>query len=44
MAEQPPEPRGLVYQPDFITGAEERHALDVLEAMEFHTFRTLKAR
>jgi alkylated DNA repair protein (DNA oxidative demethylase) len=37
MAEQPPEPRGLVYQPDFITAAEERHILGVLEAMEFHT-------
>jgi alkylated DNA repair protein (DNA oxidative demethylase) len=37
MAEQPPEPRGLVYQPDFITTAEERHILGVLEAMEFHT-------
>jgi DNA oxidative demethylase len=37
MAEPPPEPRGLVYQPDFITEAEERHVLGVLEAMEFHT-------
>jgi alkylated DNA repair protein (DNA oxidative demethylase) len=26
-----------VYQPDFITEAEERQVLDVLEAMEFHT-------
>jgi hypothetical protein len=34
MAEQPPEPRGLVYQPDFITEAEERHVLDVLEGSE----------
>ena len=37
MAQQPPEPRGLVYQPDFITVAEERHILGVLEAMEFST-------
>jgi alkylated DNA repair protein (DNA oxidative demethylase) len=37
MPEQPPEPRGLVYQPDFITKAEERQVLDVLETMEYHT-------
>ncbi len=37
MPEQPPEPSGLVYQPDFITPAEERQVLGVLETMEFHT-------
>jgi alkylated DNA repair dioxygenase AlkB len=37
MPERQLEPSGLVYQPDFITEAEERQVLDVLEAMEFHT-------
>jgi alkylated DNA repair dioxygenase AlkB len=37
MSERQLEPSGLVYQPDFITEAEERQVLDVLEAMEFHT-------
>ena len=37
MPEQPPEPRGLVYQPEFITEAEERQVLGVLEPMELHT-------
>ena len=37
MPEQPPAPRGLVYQPEFITEAEERQVLDLLEAMDFHT-------
>jgi hypothetical protein len=36
MTEQPPEPNGLVYQPDFFTQAEEQEVLDVLKAMEFH--------
>src|SRR6266567_5068375 len=36
MTEQPPEPNGLVYQPDFLTQAEEQEVLDVLKAMEFH--------
>ena len=36
MPEQPPPPSGLVYQADLITEAEERQALGVLEAMEFH--------
>jgi DNA oxidative demethylase len=35
--ERPREPEGLVYRPDFITPAEERQVLEVLEAMEFHT-------
>src|ERR687890_636110 len=30
-------PNGLVYQPDFITEAEEQQVLGVLEAMELHT-------
>ena len=34
MPEQPSEPKGLVDEPDFITPAEERQVLDVLEAME----------
>jgi alkylated DNA repair dioxygenase AlkB len=37
MSERQLEPSGLVYQPDFLTEAEERQVLDVLEAMEFHT-------
>jgi alkylated DNA repair protein (DNA oxidative demethylase) len=37
MSERQLQPSGLVYQPDFITEAEERQVLDVLEAMEFHT-------
>jgi len=37
MPEQPLEPRGLIYQPDFITPAEEQQVVSVLEAMEFHT-------
>ncbi len=37
MPTQPPEPRGLVYQPEFLTEAEERQVLGVLEAMELHT-------
>ena len=36
MPEQPLKPRGLIYQPDLITPAEEQQALAVLEAMEFH--------
>jgi hypothetical protein len=36
MPEQPPEPNGLFYQPDFITQAEEQQVLDVLQALEFH--------
>ena len=35
MPERPPAPAGLVYQPDFITEAEEQQVLGVLEAMEF---------
>jgi DNA oxidative demethylase len=37
MSERQLEPVGLVYQPDFLTEAEERQVLDVLEAMELHT-------
>jgi DNA oxidative demethylase len=37
MGEQPGQPEGLVYRPEFITPAEERQALEVLEAMEFRT-------
>jgi len=37
MPQQPFEPSGLVYRPDFITEAEERQVLAVLEAMEFRT-------
>jgi DNA oxidative demethylase len=37
MSERQLQPSGLVYQPDFLTEAEERQVLDVLEAMEFHT-------
>jgi alkylated DNA repair protein (DNA oxidative demethylase) len=36
MPERSPVPGGLVYQPDFITRAEEQQVLGVLEAMEFH--------
>ena len=36
MDEQPLAPAGLVYRPDLISEAEERQALAVLEAMEFH--------
>jgi DNA oxidative demethylase len=36
MPTQPPEPTGLVYQPEFLTEAEERQVLGVVEAMEFH--------
>ena len=35
MPEQPREPSGLVYRPDFLTEAEEAQVLEVLEAMEF---------
>jgi DNA oxidative demethylase len=37
MTERQLEPGGLVYQPAFLTGAEERQVLELLEAMEFHT-------
>ena len=37
MPTPPTEPAGLVYQPEFLTEAEERQVLGVLEAMEFHT-------
>jgi alkylated DNA repair protein (DNA oxidative demethylase) len=33
----PAEPSGLLYQPDFITEAEERQVLQVLESIELHT-------
>ena len=39
--EQPPEPNGLFYQPDFITRAEEQQVLDVLQALEFHPITML---
>jgi DNA oxidative demethylase len=32
-----PGPEGLVYRPDFITEAEERQVLGVVEGMDFHT-------
>jgi alkylated DNA repair protein (DNA oxidative demethylase) len=35
--QQPAEPSGLVYRPGFITAAEERQLLAVLETMEFRT-------
>jgi hypothetical protein len=37
MPERPLVPGGLVYQPDFLTEADEQQALGVLEAMEVHT-------
>jgi DNA oxidative demethylase len=37
MPERPLVPGGLVYQPDFLTEAEEQQILAVLEAMELHT-------
>ena len=37
MADRASEPNGLVYQPDFVSEAEERQVLGVLEAMQFHT-------
>ena len=37
MGEQPRQPEGLVYRPEFITRAEERQVLGVLEAMELRT-------
>jgi DNA oxidative demethylase len=37
MRAHPSEPKGLVYQRDFITEPEERQVLDVLQAMELHT-------
>jgi alkylated DNA repair dioxygenase AlkB len=37
MLERPPAPSGLVYQPDFLTAAEEQQVLGVLEAMELHS-------
>ena len=37
MPEQPLKPRGLIYQPDCITPAEDQQVVSVLEAMEFHT-------
>jgi alkylated DNA repair protein (DNA oxidative demethylase) len=36
MPEQRGEPRGLVYQPEFLSEAEERQVLDVLEGLELH--------
>jgi DNA oxidative demethylase len=36
MPERAPTPGGLVYRPDFITQAEERQVLGVLEPMELH--------
>ena len=37
MGTQPRQPEGLVYRPEFITPAEERQVLGVLEAMELRT-------
>ena len=37
MGEQPRQPEGLVYRPEFLTWDEEQQALGVLEAMELHT-------
>ncbi len=37
MGEQPRQPQGLVYRPEFVTRDEEQQALGVLEAMELHT-------
>ena len=37
MGEQPRQPEGLVYRSEFITRAEERQVLGVLEAMELRT-------
>ena len=37
MGEQPRQPEGLRYRPEFVTPAEERQELGALEAMELRT-------